>query len=248
MNILHIWDQAGVACVLAKYQRKAGHNAKVIKTEADDPFGFLKFYGEEYVNSMTSNSHVFTEFDIFHLHSYRYLAKPLKQKYPKSKIILEYHGTDARCHTLLERADDEQYCDLILYSTPDLIEWVPNGIYLPLPIDTEHFKETCHIEGSLFMKSDHYRIPALIPFPFKVEKPVPYKDVPKVFELYDTYIDIQDNKGNVNPIEAHSKTALEALATGMKVYTYDRRMIKGLPLHHRPENVIKRLDYLYNLA
>ena len=37
-KILHIWDQAGVACVLAKYQRRIGHDVKVIKRASFDKF------------------------------------------------------------------------------------------------------------------------------------------------------------------------------------------------------------------
>ena len=31
-KILHLWDQAGVSCILAKYQRKIGYQVEVIKT------------------------------------------------------------------------------------------------------------------------------------------------------------------------------------------------------------------------
>lgn len=33
MKILHVWDQAGVASILAKYQKKLGHDSEVIRRE-----------------------------------------------------------------------------------------------------------------------------------------------------------------------------------------------------------------------
>jgi len=45
-KILHVWDQAGVACVLAKYQRRLGHDVKVIKRAGFDKFKIYSFHGE----------------------------------------------------------------------------------------------------------------------------------------------------------------------------------------------------------
>ena len=44
MNILHINDQAGVACILSKYQRINGQQSKVLSYNKIDKFGILKFY------------------------------------------------------------------------------------------------------------------------------------------------------------------------------------------------------------
>jgi hypothetical protein len=44
MKVLHINDQAGVACVLAKYQRFIGAESKVLSYNKIDKFGILKFY------------------------------------------------------------------------------------------------------------------------------------------------------------------------------------------------------------
>ena len=33
MNILHVWDQAGVACILSKFQRRIGHNISILKQD-----------------------------------------------------------------------------------------------------------------------------------------------------------------------------------------------------------------------
>ena len=44
MKILHVWDQAGVSCLLALYQRKLGHQADVIMRE-EFSAGMLELYG-----------------------------------------------------------------------------------------------------------------------------------------------------------------------------------------------------------
>jgi hypothetical protein len=44
MRILHIWDQAGVACIIAKYQQLEGHNSEVIRISGYDPYGINNFY------------------------------------------------------------------------------------------------------------------------------------------------------------------------------------------------------------
>ena len=49
MKILHINDQAGVACILVKYQRINGIESKVLSSNKIDKYGILKFY-KDYVD------------------------------------------------------------------------------------------------------------------------------------------------------------------------------------------------------
>lgn len=42
-----------------------------------------------------------------------------------------------------------------------------------------------------------------------------------------------------------SKTALEALACGLKVITWKGKIIEGLPPENHPENVAKRIFNIY---
>ena len=51
MRILHILDAAGVACIYAKYQRKQGHDAKVIwNRDVLDKYGIYDFYRDYLIN------------------------------------------------------------------------------------------------------------------------------------------------------------------------------------------------------
>ena len=102
MRILHIWDQAGVACILAKYQRMQGHQSKVIRISGQDKFGIYYFY-KEYVFDVKLDG--FTEkciqeaksADVVHIHSRIDILLKLRENFGRSKkIILHYHGTDIR--------------------------------------------------------------------------------------------------------------------------------------------------------
>jgi hypothetical protein len=102
MNILHIHDQAGVACILAKYQRYNGMKSKVLSYNKIDKYGILKFY-KDYVELVDRSN--FAEYclseaknaDIIHIHSAEQLVIKLRKAYGNSKkIVLHYHGTDIR--------------------------------------------------------------------------------------------------------------------------------------------------------
>jgi len=102
LNILHIWDQAGVGCILAKYQKKIGHNVKVLRRSNYDPYGIYEFYKElvdfseekkffETCLKEANNS------DIVHIHSRTDVLFYLKKKLEKKpKIVMHFHGTDLR--------------------------------------------------------------------------------------------------------------------------------------------------------
>jgi glycosyltransferase involved in cell wall biosynthesis len=97
-----VWDQSGVACILAKYQKKLGHDAKVIRRGNYDPYGIYQFYNDfvEFVDEKN-----FLEFclrqtkdaDIVHIHSRTDVLLYLKKKLEnRIKIIMHFHGSDLR--------------------------------------------------------------------------------------------------------------------------------------------------------
>jgi len=103
MRILHILDAAGVACIYSKYQRKQGHDAKVIwNRDVLDKYGIYDFY-RDYLINVTYEK--FTETclqeaetaDVIHVHGYIDILFELRKKFNRQKkIILHYHGTDIR--------------------------------------------------------------------------------------------------------------------------------------------------------
>ncbi|MBV9667874.1 MAG: hypothetical protein JO327_07060, partial [Nitrososphaeraceae archaeon] len=174
MRILHIWDQAGVACILAKYQQLQGHKAKVIMVAGQDKYGIYKFY-EKYISNFTLEEFVEKCLeeaelaDIIHIHSRVDILFKLRRKFGRSKkIILHYHGTDIRrpyrpenhvpftlrlsnivlksrtmaktLRTKRFHVKAQRLADVVIVSTPDLLRLISKCIYLPNPIDIDHFK------------------------------------------------------------------------------------------------------------
>jgi len=102
MRILHIWDQAGVAFVLAKYQRSQGHDSKAIMVREYDKYGIGKFYDQYAIDATLQDfgqksldeAH---SADILHVHSRSDMVFKFREEFGNSKrIILQYHGTDIR--------------------------------------------------------------------------------------------------------------------------------------------------------
>ena len=176
-NSAHVWDQAGVAFVLAKYQRLNGHDSKAIMVREYDKYGIGKFYNryvidatlDDFDQKSVDEAH---SADILHIHSRSDMVFKMRQKYGNSKkIILQYHGTDIRGikkqklpHRYLKLSDlavrgiftyrrvrdailikkrihskAQLLADAVIVSTPDLLPLVSNAIFLPNPIDTDHF-------------------------------------------------------------------------------------------------------------
>lgn len=102
MRILHIWDQAGVAFVLAKYQKLQGHDSKAIMVREYDKYGIGRFYNQYVIDATLDDfdqksvdkAH---SADILHIHSRSDMVFKMREKFGNSKkIILQYHGTDIR--------------------------------------------------------------------------------------------------------------------------------------------------------
>ena len=113
MKILHIWDVAGVAYVLAKYQRKDGHHVKVYMRKIFDLFEIGKFYDEPQITCgafrfIINSIFMARHYDIIHVHSI-WKTVPLIKILFRKKIILHYHGTSTK-HKLLDRRNFSADC------------------------------------------------------------------------------------------------------------------------------------------
>jgi len=72
MKILHVWDVAGVSSILAKYQRKLGHDVTVLARLSSDVLGITSFYekpvdlrARSYVKMVLREA---KNYDIIHIH------------------------------------------------------------------------------------------------------------------------------------------------------------------------------------
>jgi hypothetical protein len=120
LNILHVWDQSGVACILSKYQNKLGHQSVVLRRSNYDPYGIYKYYDnlvefaeeKDFFELCLSRA---KEADIIHIHSRADVLLYLRQKLgTKVKVIMHFHGSDLR-------GIDLKYGELKLTSIPKIM-------------------------------------------------------------------------------------------------------------------------------
>jgi len=263
-KILHVWDQAGVSCVLAKYQRRLGHDVKVIKRAGFDKFKIYSFYGETEFKTLLGFQFLkiaekeSKNFDIIHVHDLFNLVPRLKKKYSNKKIILHYHGSILRNTPVGKREKFESFADEVLVSTPDLQE-ITDCKYIQNPVDTEHFSprsinenkkalsllgqtETPELISNLLKK---HNITLNYETISRERKPIFYNDMPNFLSNYEYLIDLKYIDGK-NIGKFVSMTGLQALSLGQKILNYDFKIIQGLPNEHKPENVVKKLMDVYN--
>jgi glycosyltransferase involved in cell wall biosynthesis len=299
MRILHIWDQAGVAFVLAKYQRLQGRNSKAIMVREYDKYGIAKFYNQytidatlqDFAQKSLDEAH---SADILHVHSRSDMVFKFRNEFGNSKkIILHYHGTDIRgikkqklphrsklsdlavraiftyrrvrdAMLIRERIHSkaQDLADAVIVSTPDLLPLVSKAIYLPNPIDTDHFSpdkissarperakaltmdtEATDIQLTLRYCKNH-NVNLDIDVYNRIGDPIMYEDMPAFLKKYELYVDIRYVDGKI--LENLSKTALEALACGLEVLDHKLNRWRGLPDEYDPPKIISRLETIYS--
>jgi len=248
MKILHVGDTAGVACILAKYQRKLGHQAKVIGLKDCDPFGFLPFYkesalGNEWTNTVLMHGR---DYDIIHIHGWSPLAPEFKKM--GKRVVLHYHGSDLSSG--FQGRDGDPSADLVLVSTPNLVKQHSRAQWLPNPIDTDIFNPLWGSgDGYLTFKMRYLDMNKLsLEFPYVVmdrdAHPIEFRKMPWLLSRFAGYIDIKYHK-EFGLLEALSTTGLQALALGLQVLNWQKQWLQGLPEEHRPERVVDALMSKY---
>lgn len=292
MYVLHIWDQAGVAFILAKFQQINGNESKVIRVKNADKYGIDEFY-KEYGLFVAPEELVYKSIeearraDVIHIHSLPEMVINIRNRYRESKVIvLHYHGTDIRgfsednsrtfnLRNILRPKNifrkirkrrlhikAQRLADRVIVSTPDLIQLVKGSIFLPNPIDTDHFNKKLIKERSadvyegILINSEvtnielamnyckHKKINVNINIYDRTKNPICYKDIPNFLKKYDVYIDLRFV--NRKLLKNLSKTALEALACGLRVLNYNFEYVDNLPSEHCPTNVITILSSIYS--
>ena len=290
VKILHVHDQAGVACVLAKYQRKLGHEVEVAIRDGFDGYGVQKFYGVHPVTPKvpqlkqlsflgkvvrysfrqftTLMFYVYIlvysrKFDVVHIHSC-WVASFFVFK-PK---VVEFHGDDIRGFPSMKLKVDRVATDFFvehwkgkikfLVSTPDLLADLPEAELLPNPVDLDHFNRTASQNGkSVYFfnwhESDTSRVfhlayeAQLFPLEGTLimnradDAFVEYSELPRFLSCFEFLIDREG-------IHSLSKTALEALAQGLKVVDWKDRVIDFFPEEHNPHMVANQTVSIYQEA
>ncbi len=294
-RILHVWEQAGVNCLMAKYQIQLGNNVHIIMCNEFDShcyfYGFIRKtvqiepipegelskriflkcpkFVRDWARTLRRKLPIFKfyfrvieeskDYDILHINSVWQVCLLL----PFKKKIVEFYGDDLRnspsfsspLKKLLTRTFVRFYTlfSPIYVSTEDLLdEGFKNAVWIPNPVDIEHFKPRDKYEPNtaLYCKM-WYEDPAPI-IKMSNEKGwkltihdrknnawIPFEDMPTFLSPFEYYIDRYI-------IKSLSKTALEALSLGLKVVRYDGEIICGLDPIHDPTNVAKMTLDIYN--
>jgi hypothetical protein len=289
MRILHILDAAGVACIYSKFQRFEGHDSRVIwNKDVGDKYGIYDYYKNYIINVSHAEftERCIREgetADVIHVHGFIDILFKLHKKFHKSKkIILHYHGTDIRglnrqvlphrsrlSDTVIRlkrlyrkkigHSKAQKLADAVCVSTPDLLPLVRNGIHIPIPIDTYHFKpdnnSSVELKEAFTINSEVTNIQWALDYCKKnginlnievfdrTKNAIMYKDIPDFIRGYKTYVDIRYVNDTV--LENLSSTALQSLASGLKVLDYGLQFRQGLPPQHNAVNVVSQLTGIY---
>ena len=161
------------------------------------------------------------------------------------------------------RTESQKLSNEILVSTPDLLSLLPHAIYLPNPVDVDHFSKdfitpnkvnnnnnalTIQTTSGDIQKTLHYcnenNIDLKIDVLDRTKTPILYEEIPNFLKKYAVYVDIRIVNDKI--LENFSKTALESLACGLKVLNYKLEYINQLPEIHNPLNVTNELLKIYN--
>ncbi len=142
MRIAHIDGFAGVAWRLAEAQRALGHEATVFCLR-ETPYQFrydIRIPGAEgpldWNLVMLSKWRTFAEFDVVHVHGgiwrTQFFYPLFKRRFRWKTLAVHMHGSETRTGKGLHHLDS---ADLVFYSTPDLAHWLPQGIWIPNPVE-----------------------------------------------------------------------------------------------------------------
>jgi len=254
MKVLHVWDLAGVANIIAKFMdRLYGTESYVMSRKVFDEFGW-----NIYTTPMNDGATMFVikallkarKYDIIHVHWLDKIVPFLKILYHKP-VVIGYYGTSTRS-TWKVRRKKWSRADLILYSTQDLVtdETPKEAKWFPCPIDTDLFYPRPHINRGTAVTFEYeandlvnqyarnYGLALTIS-----KRNVPYLKMADFLSQYEFYIDVKRWRGKVT--EALSKTGLEALACGCKVIRWDGQIMRELAPEHRAENAVMKLYEIY---
>ena len=133
MKIAHIGNVAGISSILAKYQQN-NPSVYCFTERTHHLFGgkLIDLKSGNMIRRIVTMMHFLKDlngYDVWHYHyPYGRLKAILEKLRGKHKFLKHYHGDDLR------GKHEDDFC---VVSTPDLLQFAPNGLWLPSPIDLE---------------------------------------------------------------------------------------------------------------
>ena len=256
LKILHVWNTAGVASVIAKFtDRGFGTESTVITRRGADRVG-LTNYGTAFDDGP---AHFFLRAlwrargaDIVHVHSLDRMVPWVKRLFGKP-VVMHYHGTDIEGRWEEKRGRWER-ADYLAVSTPNLLEGGPgSAVHMPNPVDTDIFKPgpADRDPGSALafrygMDDESAELAKKMGLNLTMVDrfAVPHDKMAELLSKYSYFIDLRRPPGR--PVaRSVGRAALEALASGTKVVDWSGRVIDELPPENRPTAVAARWHEVY---
>lgn len=256
LRVLHVWNTAGVASVIAKFSdRGLGTQSSVITRKAADRVGLTTF-GRAYDEGATAfflrAALMSRKADIVHVHSLDRLVPWVKRLYRKP-VVMHYHGTDIEGRWA-EKKDRWGRADFVAVSTPNLLEGAPPAaVWVPNPVDTDLFRPAGVRREPGTALSFRYGMDAEAEEAARkvgasltlVERwSVRHEDMPETLSAFEYYVDLRRPPGHIQA-QSVGKAALEALACGCRVVDWNGNVLHGLPPEHEPGNVAARWNEVY---
>lgn len=270
MRILHVWNTAGIASLIANEQIKRGHHVNVMMRYPFDPFGFTEYYGFDYLD-ISANQFldycfdIANNYDVIHFHGIDREIERYRSAYPGKKIIVHYHGSEVtKNNDVKKRRNVSKLSDFIFSSTLDVhLKLNKEGIkntYIPNPIDIHLFKPL-QIEKEedryLYVSSRYIDIESVLTFLEdkiditkidlfdREEYGIPFYEMPELLNEYNTFIDVKCYEWlNGKPGEAYSTTGLQASSCGLNVLNYKGEIVNNIHLEHTPKKACDIIDKL----
>lgn len=264
MKILHIHECSAVAGILAKYQRKLGHDVKHIMGRNSDKLRYSDVYNDNlflddelYIHDVIRLG---AKCDVLHIHGGVVSMVPvIKKLLPDKKIVAHIYGfNDVKKYV-------EEGVDLAL-CMKGLEVLHPSFIGLHLPVDTERLTWQHHDgDKALYFGNKYNTYEGTKPWNDltkeaeayskfngldltvidRQKNSIPYKDMAEFIRSYDILLDQRGEWNNKYGIEFGS-LALESLFSGLSVYSLEsHKLYTEFPVEHEASNVVKILDKLY---
>lgn len=250
MKILHISSMAGIAEILSRDRP----NDIIFQVRDLDKFGFGDYYGKthyfmDYEDLITTANRIQDDFDKIIIHDFiEFLPE-----FPEHKVVIYFHGSKLR--VIQEDQKDELKDYRVILTNKELLEYYPEGMVVPQPIDlelfTEHKLNQRDIEYLSIQRGYQFeklRDLTLTQYPkCKVlnrnENIEPYQRMPIILNSCKNYIDVKwdYSKPEPKPLPDPSCTGLQALACGCRVFSHNHKEFpKSLLKRHDSKIIVER--------
>ena len=252
---------AGISEILSMEANKLGYQCIVIQKRDLDPFGFGDYYGTDvYVDAIDKYLELLymssKKSDVVIVHDWIEFLDEIECP----NIYVYFHGSKLRGLPPEQLPEIEKKVKGIILSTPDLLEYYPNGMVLPQPVDMNLFfdKKRERTYPQLMINRSYQRdiieptIKAKFPDCIYRERNkhnlLSYRDMPEFLNSVTEYIDWKFDYSKPVPktICSPSVTGIQALACGCKVIDSNgKKLPKSLLRKHNSVNVTQEfLKYI----